>query len=345
MRAVRVLQHGQPADVIEVQDIPIPDVEPGGVRIAVSAAPINFGDIARCKGGVASVMAQPPFTLGMEVCGVVDAAGEGNEQWIGRRVVAMCNMSFGGMADFALAAGTGVFDAPEELDDVEAAAFLLPFHTTYLALHTRGKLQRGETLLVVGGASALGSAAIQLGVAAGARVIAIAGGPDKVALCQKLGAEAAVDHTSENIFERVMSLTEEHGADVVCDFVGGSGTETIWTCVAYEGRYLPVGFNDDPESGFTGRPLRKVSMGNFSVVGVLMGYNPPSMLMRQFGVVPNPPERGQEVHSALCRMITEGVIRPYIGRRIGLSEVASALEDHEHRRTTGRTVVDLSRPA
>jgi NADPH2:quinone reductase len=344
MRAVRVLQHGRPTEVIEVQDIPMPDVDPGGVRVAVSAAPINFGDIARCKGGVASVISQPPFTLGMEVCGVVEAASEGNEDWLGRRVVAMCNMSFGGMADLALAPGAGVFDAPEELDDIEAAAFLLPFHTTYLALHTRGKLQAGETLLVVGGASALGTAAIQLGVAAGARVIAVAGGPEKVALCEKLGAEAAIDHTSEDIFERVMSLTGERGAEVVCDFVGGSGTETIWTCVAYEGRYLPVGFNDDPESGFTGRPLRRVSMGNFSVVGVLMGYNPASLPMRQFGVVPTPPERGREVHAALCGMITAGSVRPYIGRRISMAQVAATLEDHEQRRTSGRTVVDLSLP-
>ena len=345
MRAVQVLQHGRPTDVIKVHEIPIPDVEPGGVRVAVSAAPINFGDIARCKGGVASVMASPPFTLGMEVCGVVEAASEGNEHWLGRRVVAMCNMSFGGMADFALAGVTGVFDAPEELDDIEAAAFLLPFHTSYLALHTRGKLQPGETLLVVGGASALGTAAIQLGVAAGARVIAIAGGPEKTALCEKLGAEATIDHTSDDIFERVMSLTGERGAEVVCDFVGGSATETMWSCVAYEGRYLPVGFNDDPESGFTGRPLRRVSMGNFSVVGVLMGYNPPMRAMRQFGVVSNPPERGPEVHGALGRLITEGAIRPYIGRRISMGEVAAALEDHEHRRTAGRTVVDLSIPA
>src|SRR5438105_12536885 len=121
VRAVRVVRHGRPTEVIEVQDIPVPEVEPGGVRIAVSAAPINFGDIARCRGGVASVMAQPPFTLGMEMCGVVDAAGAGAEHWVGRRVVAMCAMSFGGMADVALAPVAGVFDAPPELDDVESA--------------------------------------------------------------------------------------------------------------------------------------------------------------------------------------------------------------------------------
>jgi NADPH2:quinone reductase len=320
----------------------VPEVEAGGVRVAVAAAPINFGDIARCRGGVASVMAQPPFTLGMEVCGVVEAAGAGAEQWLGRRVVAMCNMSFGGMAEFALASATGVFDAPPELDDVEAGAFLLPFHTTYLALHTRAKLQAGETLLVVGGASSLGTAAIQLGVAAGAHVIAIAGGPEKARLCEKLGAELAIDYTSDNIFERVMAHTGERGAEVVCDFVGGANTESIWTCVAYEGRYVPVGFNDDPESGLTGRPLRKVSTGNFSVVGVLLSYMPASLPMRQFGVVPNPPERGAQVHGALGKLVTAGAIRPFIGRRISLGEVAAALEDHEQRRTSGRTVVDLS---
>jgi NADPH:quinone reductase-like Zn-dependent oxidoreductase len=216
-------------------------------------------------------MAQPPFTLGMDVCGTVEAAGAGAEHLVGRRVVAMCAQSLGGMADFALAPASGVFDAPPELDDVEAAAFLLPFHTTYLALHTRAKLLAGEHLLVVGGATSLGTAAIQLGVAAGAHVIAIAGGPEKGELCQKLGAELAIDHTSgDDIFDLVMAHTGERGADVACDMVGGAGTETIWTCMAYEGRYVPVGFNDDTESGMTGRPLRKVSTGNFSVVGVLL---------------------------------------------------------------------------
>lgn len=342
MRAVRVVRHGRPTEAIEVQDILVPEVAPGGVRVEVSAASLNFGDIARCRGGIASVMAQPPFTLGMDVCGVVDAASEGNEHWLGRRVVAMCAMAFGGMADAALAPVTGVFDAPPELDDVEADAFLLPFHTTYMALHTRAKLQSGETLLVVGGASALGTAAIQLGVAAGAHVIAVAGGADKAQLCKELGAEAAIDHQSEDIFERVMAHTGERGAEVVCDFVGGPGTEAIWSCVAYEGRYLPVGFNDDPESGFTGKPLRKVSMGNFSVHGVLLAYSEPSLLLRQFGVVPNPPERGAAAHAALCELVAAGSIRPYIGRRIGPGEVAGALEDHEQRRTSGRTVVDFS---
>ena len=346
MRAARVVRNGRPIDVIEVQDIPPPELEPGMVRVAVSAAAINYGDIARCVGSVASVMAQPPFTLGMEVCGIVESASEGAEHLLGRRVVAMCAQSFGGMAELALAPATGVFDAPLELDDIEAAAFLLPFHTTYLALHTRAKLQPGEHLLVVGGASSLGTAAIQLGVAAGAHVMAIAGGPEKIELCQKLGAELGIDHTSDaDIFDQVMAHTDGHGADVACDMVGGAGTETIWTCMAYEGRYVPVGFNDDTESGLTGRPLRKVSTGNFSVVGVLLAYGPAALAMRKFGVQPNPPERGPAVHAALGKLIADGAIRPYIGRRIGLGEVAAALEDHSARRTSGRTVVDLSIPS
>lgn len=336
-----MLRNGSPTQVIEIQDIPVPEPGPGQVLVAVSAAPLNFGDIARCRGGIASVMAEPPFTLGMEVCGVVERVGEGGERWLGRRVVAMSVMSFGGLADFALAPVHGVFDAPPELDDAEAAAFLIPFHTTHLALNRRARLQREETLLVVGGSTSLGTAAIQLGAAAGARVLATTGNAGKSELMTRLGADAVLDHGSDDFFDRAMDLTSGKGADVVCDFIGGPLTETLWSCVSYEGRYLPVGFNADPEAGFTGRPLRKVSMGNFSVMGVVINYGPELPGMRQFGFVPNPPEVGAEIHADLCSMVAAGMIRPHIGRRIQPEEVAAALEDHEQRRTLGRTVVDF----
>jgi NADPH:quinone reductase len=342
VRAVRVVRHGAPTDALEVEDIAIPEVGPGEVRIAVSAASLNFGDIARCRGTVASVMGQVPFTLGMDVCGVVDAVGAGAEEWMGRRVVAMTNQSFGGMAEAAISSSSSVFDAPPELDDIEAAAFTLPFHTGYLALHKRAGLQPGETLLVVGGASAVGTAMIQLGVAAGARVIAIAGGPEKTRLCEDLGA-SAIDHTSDDLFDRVMDLTEGRGAEVVADLIGGDRTETIWTCVAREGRYVPVGFNDDPQSGLTGRPLRRVSMGNFSVLGVMVGYTEMPIELRKFGINTFPPAVGRDVHGALLELVAAGAIRPVIGRRVSMHEVPEALEDHEQRRTSGRTVVDVSR--
>jgi NADPH2:quinone reductase len=341
VKAVRVVKHGDPREALEVADVPVPEPGPGEVRIAVSAASVNFGDIARCRGTVASVMGQIPFTLGMDVCGVVDAAGEGATEWVGRRVVAMTNQSLGGMAEFAIAPVTGTFDAPTNLDDVSAAAFTLPFHVGYLALHRRAKLAAGETLLVVGGASAVGTAVIQLGIAAGANVIAVAGGPEKGRLCEELGA-SFIDHTSADLFDEVNARTDNRGADVAVDLVGGDQTETIWTCMAREGHYLPVGFNDDPQSGLTGRPLRKVSMGNFSILGVILGYGELPVDFRRFGLNMFAAEVGREVHAALLELVSAGAVGPVIGRTITMDQVAAALDDHEQRRTMGRTVVTVA---
>lgn len=341
MRAVRVVRNATPRDAIEVGEVEVPEPGPGEVRVAVAAASLNFGDIARCKGGVAAVMAEPPFTLGMDVAGVVDATGEGREDWMGRRVVGMANQSLGGMAEHALCAT--VFDAPPELDDVEAAAFTLPFHLGWLALHERAGLQAGETVLVRSGASAVGTAAIQLAVAGGAHVIATGGGPAKAALCGELGAERTVDHDAEDLFDAVMDHTDGRGADVIYDPIGGEQTEALWTCAALGGRYIPVGFNDDPESGLTGRPLRKVSMANVTIVGVILAYLDAPLEFRRFGINPFPPSTGERVHAALLELVAADAIRATIGRRIALDEVAEALEDHAARRTSGRTVVDLSR--
>ncbi|MCP9273246.1 zinc-binding dehydrogenase [Mycolicibacterium arenosum] len=341
MKAVRVVQHGDPVDALEIRDVPIPEPGPGEVRIVVSAASVNFGDIARCRGTVASVMGQVPFTLGMDVCGVVDAAGEGAEDAVGRRVVAMTNQSLGGMAEYALAPVTGTFDAPPELDDVAAAAFTLPFHVGYLALHRRAHLTAGETLLVIGGASAVGTAVIQLGVAAGAHVIAVAGGPEKGRLCEELGA-SFIDHTSADLFDEVNARTENRGADVAVDVTGGDGTEAVWTCLAREGRYVPVGFNDDPQSGLTGRPLRKVSMGNISVLGVILGYGELPVDFRRFGLNMWPADVGRDVHGALLDLVASQAVRPVIGRTVTMEQVGAALDDHANRRTAGRTVVTIA---
>ena len=337
------MRHGRPTEAVEIRDIAVPDVGAGAVRISVSAASLNFGDIARCRGGIASVMIPPPFTLGMDVCGVVEDAGEGARDWLGRRVVGITTMALGGIADSALAPAHSVFDAPPELDDVEAAAFTLPFHVAYLALHTRARLVAGETVMVVGGAGGVGTAAVQLAVAAGADVIAVAGG-DKGHICAQLGASLVIDSTTDDIFDRVMTHTDGRGAEVVFDVVGGATTETTWTCVAREGRYLPVGFNGDPQSGMTGRPLRKVATGNFSVVGVLLSYNQVPLQVRRAGLNPFPPASGALVHTALCDLVARGAIRPAVGRRIRMDDVGIALEDHEQRRTSGRTVVDVRHP-
>jgi NADPH2:quinone reductase len=342
MKAVRVSRNGAPGEVCEVLEIPEPQPGPGQVRIRVAAGSLNFNDIDRCRGRVTTVPTPVPFTLGMDVCGTADAAGAGGEAWIGKRVVAITQMAQGGLAEWAIAPAGSVFEAPPGLDDAEAAAFLLPFHTTHLALFKRGKLARGEFLLVHSGASGLGSAAIQLGVAKGARVLATAGGPEKAKLCAELGAELAIDHRAQDFVAAVLDHTQEVGAHVVCDLAGGDFVEKSWKCTAREGRYLCVGFADDPGSGFTGRPLRPTCPGNFSIVGVMLAYIdglPPAI--RRMGMNPFGRAVGDEVHADLLRLLAEKRIRPVVGRRVAMSEVGRALEDHEQRRTSGRTVVVL----
>jgi NADPH2:quinone reductase len=279
----------------------------------------------------------------MDVCGVVESAGAGAEAWIGRRVVAITQMALGGLAEFALAPADSVFDAPPELDDVEAAGFVLPFHTTHLALFERAGLRAGESLLVHAGASGLGTAAIQLGRAAGARVFATAGGAEKTALCESLGAELAIDHTKQDFAVAVLDHTQDVGADVVCDLAGGSFVAPSWRCVARGGRYISLGFADDPENGMSGQALRPLCAGNFSIVGAMLAYvsNVPSGI-RRLGFNPFDRVVAERVHADLCARIARGDVRPVVGRRISLGEAGAALEDHEQRRTAGRTVVRLN---
>jgi len=320
----------------------VPEPGPGQLRVRVAAGSLNFNDIDRCHGRVTTIPMPPPFTLGMDVCGVVDAAGAGGETWIGRRVVAITQLAQGGLAEYAIAPLGTVFDAPAELDDAEATAFLVPFHTAHLALFRRARLEAGETLLVHAGASGIGTAAIQLGVAKGAHVIATAGSAAKTQLCVDLGAELAIDHTREDFVAAVLDHTREVGAHVVCDLAGGDFVQKSWRCVAREGRYLCVGFADDAGSGMTGRPLRPTCPGNFSIVGVMLAYfdNLPAAI-RRMGMNPFGRDVGDAVHADLLRLLAEKRIRPVVGRRVSLAEAGRALDDHEQRRTAGRTVVML----
>lgn len=336
MKAVRVVRHGEPQDAIEVQEIAAEEPAAGQVRVQVLAASLNFGDLARCRGGVAAVVSAVPFTLGMDCCGIVEVAGPGMEQWIGQRVVGMTPQSLGGMADQAVL-GT-VFEAPWGLSDVEASAMLLPFHLGMLALHERARLTAEEVLLVRGAASAVGSAAVQLGVAAGARVIAVVGTSEKAALCRRLGAHEVLTPDDATVFDRVMDLTADRGVDVVFDPVGGAATEQYWTCGALGARYLAVGYNDDPESGMTGRPLRRLSMANATAMGVLLAYLDTPRSFRQLGINAFPPQTGARVHRELLQLFAEGTVRPLVGAVVDWQGVPARLSDHAARRTSGRSV-------
>jgi NADPH2:quinone reductase len=342
MRALQVTRNGPPSEALEIVELPVPEPGPGQVRIRVAAGSLNWNDLDRCYGRLTTIPMPPPFTLGMDCCGVVDAAGAGGEAWIGRRVVAITQMAKGGLADYALASTDTVFDAPPGLDDAEAAACVIPYHTTWLALFERARLAAGETLLVHAGASGLGSAAIQLGRAAGARVIATASGPEKGKLCAQLGAERVIDLRQEDFSAAVLDHTGDVGAHVICDLLGGSFVQGSWRCIARGGRYLAVGFADDPENGMQGRALRPICMGNFSVLGVVCSYvsQLPSPI-RRMGFNPFDRETGLRVHAELMKGFAKGALRPVVGQRVPLEGAGRALEAHERRETVGRTVVLL----
>jgi len=340
MKALQVTRNARPTEALEVVEVPVPEPGPGQVRVRVSAGSLNFNDLDRCYGRVTTVPNPPPFVLGMDACGVVDAAGEGAAQRMGKRVCAITQMARGGLAEYALAPVDSVFDAPPELDDAEAAGFVIPYHTAHLALFERGALRADESLLVISGASGVGSAAIQLGVAAGARVFATAGGPEKVELCRALGAELAVDHRCANFADAVFDHTADVGADVVMDLAGGSFQADAWRAVARGGRYLAVGFADDEANGTAGVALRPTCMGNFSIVGVIAAYvsNLPAPI-RRLGFNPFGRDVAEKVHADLLRLVAAGKIRPHLGQRVRLDEAAAALERHERRESLGRSVV------
>lgn len=339
MRALQATKNGPPIDVLEVVDIPVPEAGPGQVLIKVSAASLNFNDIDRCYGRRISVPLTPPFTLGMDVCGVVEATGPGAEAWQGKRVVALTMMAIGGLAEYAIASADAVFDAPATMSDAEAAAFIIPFQTAYLALVRRAKISAGETLLVHSGASSVGAAAIQIGHAFGLRVFTTVSSDAKADYCRKFGADLVINHTSEQFDQVVLAQTAHVGADVILDLAGGEFVEPSWRCIAREGRYVAAGFADDEQNGFSGRPLRPTCAANFSILGVMLSWVkevPPEI--RAFGFNMFTRDVADEVHNGLLALVDEKKIQSVLSRTVSLDEVAVALTEQEQRKTLGRTV-------
>jgi NADPH2:quinone reductase len=345
MRAWQVVRHGAPGEALELVELAkLPSPGPGLVTVSVSAVSLNFNDIDLCYGRYPTIRPDLPFVLGMDLCGTVESAGPGLDDWLGRRIVSVGLGGIGTLAERAYAPADSIFEAPVGLDDGEAAAFFIPFHTMHLALYRRAALRAGETLLVHSGAGGLGSSAVQLGVAAGARVLATAGGPEKLALCRELGAEVVIDYREEDFVPRVLEATEGRGVEVLCDLVGGPVAERSWRCVAHEGRYLIAGFSSGIEAGERGLPPRPVAKGNFSLVGVMMAYQTePVPGLRDAGFSLFPREVGEATHRDLCRLLDEKKIRPIIGCRVRFEDVPNAYIDLEARRTIGRTVVQLGR--
>jgi NADPH2:quinone reductase len=274
MRAWQTTRTGRPSKALTLNpEAPNPEAYPGTICLDVLAAGIGLPDVLMCEG--LYVFKPPfPFTQGQEVVGRIAAWGPGVENRnVGDRVMAVTSFftGHGSFAEQCLALDDFCLPVPDEMTDDQAAAFLIPMHTAYIGLVQRGKLEAGETLLVLGGAGGTGSAAVQIGRALGAQVITTAGGPEKVEFCRQLGADTVIDYRSEDIAESVLAATRGQGANVVYDPVGGETFKSATKCIAHEGRILAVGF----ASGHWGTPdVAHMVERNYSVLGVVpSGYD------------------------------------------------------------------------
>jgi len=323
MRAWQVHEHGPAWDVLRLGEVPVPDPGPGEVRVKVLAAGLNFPDLLLCAG---QYQERPPlpFIPGLEVAGEVVAAGAGADHAVGDRVIG-APMPAGGLADQALLPAGGAFGIPAEMPAAEGAALFITYQTAHFGLHRRAALRPGEVLLVHAGASGTGSAAIQVGKAAGATVIATAGGPEKVEVCRRLGADVAIDYTAGDLVDAVREATAGRGADVIWDPVGGDVLDASRRCIAFEGRLVVVGFASGriPEV-----PPNHVLVKNYSVVGLHWG------LYRR-----KKPELIGQCHAELLKLYADGAVRPLVGQERPLTEAPEAYRDLAARRAVGKIVL------
>ena len=259
MRAWRVHELGDPSQVLSLDEVDQPTPGEGQVLVKVRAAALNFPDVLMAM-GMYQEKPPLPYIPGVELCGEIVGTGQ--------RVIGSPSGGPGAFAEYALMDADAAFPAPEGMSDEKAASLYLTYQTGYVGLHRRANIQAGDWLLVHAGAGGVGSAAIQLGKAAGAHVIATAGGARKVEVCRQLGADHVVDYTTDDFVPVVKEVTGGHGADIVYDPVGGDVFDKSRKCVAFEGRIVVVGFTSGriPEA-----PANHLLVKNYSVVGLHWG--------------------------------------------------------------------------
>ncbi|WP_438289840.1 NADPH:quinone oxidoreductase family protein [Streptomyces sp. HUAS TT7] len=315
MQAWRVHENGEPGEVMRLEEVDRPVPGPGQVLVRVRAANINFPDALLCRGQY-QIRPPLPFTPGVEICGETED---------GRRVIANPALPYGGLAEYVVADEAALLPAPEALDDAEAAALHIGYQTGVFGLHRRAHLQEGETLLVHAAAGGVGSAAVQLGKAAGARVIGVVGGPEKADVARELGCDLVIDRRTDDIVAAVKEATGGRGADVIFDPVGGDAYAKSAKCVAFEGRIVIVGF----ASGSVPAPaLNHALVKNYSIVGLhwgLYAQKDPASIAR--------------CHEQLTKLAAEGAIKPLISERVPLKDAAAAVQRVADGTTTGRVVV------
>ncbi|HKW60318.1 MAG TPA: NADPH:quinone oxidoreductase family protein [Candidatus Dormibacteraeota bacterium] len=319
-----VVRRNGPPNSMTFEDLPAVPAPDGTLEIAVKAAGVNFFD-SLLVAGTYQVKPELPFVPGAEVSGIIVHASGESGFGPGDRVLA--RLPLGGYAEIAHARPADTLKIPQSMSFEVAAAFFINYETGWFGLHRRAQIQPGEYLLVHAAAGGVGSAAVQLGKAAGATVIASVGSTEKAEVCRRLGADLVVEYRNDDLVQAVKDFTRGHGADVVFDPVGGEAFERSTRCIAFEGRLVVVGFTSGqiPQAR-----TNHVLVKNYSVVGLHWGlYN----------------ERRRDLVDAcadeLLSLYQAGKIAPYVSRTVPLEQGAAALADVAAGRTTGKTVMIL----
>jgi len=323
MRAMLCRELGD-VSKLAMGELPDPQPGPGEACIAVRAAGVNFPDILMVEGKY-QVKPALPFVPGLEVAGEVAACGEGVTHVApGDRVMAFARTG-GGYAERIVLPGAIVTPIPDAMDFVTAAAFPVVYGTAHFALTHRGRLGEGETLLVLGAGGGVGLAAVEVGKALGARVIAAARGADKLAAAREQGAEEVVDYAAQDLRDTVLGLTGGRGVDVVFDPVGGDAFRQAVRCVGWEGRVLVIGFasGDIPQVA-----ANYVLVKNLSVIGVVFGEHGARF-----------PDETRERLAELARWCVDGRLKPRIHRVFALAQARAALAEIGERSVIGKMVL------
>ncbi len=322
MRAWQVHRHGSPHEALRLVEIPEPEPRPGEVRLRVLAAAVGAPDAFMCRATYA--LTPPlPFVPGQEVCGVVDAVGDGVAIAPGTRLMGVTSFmdGRGGFAEKTIVPMPSAYRVPDAMSDADAAGFRIGYSTAWIGLVRRGQLAAGETLLVLGAAGGSGITAVQLGKALGARVIAVAAGDEKLAFCARLGADVCIDRTTADVPAAVLEATGGRGADVVYDPVGGEPAAAATRCIAPGGRLLAVGFASGSWVQInTAHAVRR----NYSLVGVYAsGYTR---------------EQNEADHEALLALHADGRLGGFV-TTVPFAELPDAVEAVASARVIGKLAV------
>lgn len=310
-------------DALEWTELPTPQPGPGQVRVAIKAASLNFPDLLIVQNKY-QIKPPLPFVPGSEYAGVVEALGAGvTNLQVGQHVA--CLSGTGGFGTHTLAPAALCLRLPAGFPFVDAAAFIMTYATSHHALIDRGQLRAGETVLVLGAAGGVGTAAIQIAKAVGARVIAAASSDDKCALCQKIGADATINYSTQNLRDELKTLTEGKGPDVIYDPVGGELAEPAFRSIAWRGRYLVVGFAAGPIPQL---PLNLPLLKGASLVGVFWG----DFAKRE-------PQANAAMMTELAQWYAQGKIKPVIDSTLPLANLKAAYARMGARDVKGKLVL------